>query len=65
MPRGSCSKQSCNGKHSHHLRYGYDLLYTILKEAVERNFRFPECWAGAKGIDPSCLDWFFSAAPND
>ena len=49
----------------HHLRYGHDLLYTILKEAVERNFRFPECWAGAKALDASCLDWFFPAAPED
>ena len=49
----------------HHLRYGHDLLYTILKEAVERNFRFPECWAGAEALDASCLDWFFPAAPED
>jgi hypothetical protein len=49
----------------HHLPYGHDLLYTILKEAVERNFRFPECWPGAKALDASCLDWFFPPAPED
>jgi hypothetical protein len=49
----------------HHLRYDQDLLYTILKEAVEWNFRFPECWARAKALDASCLDWFFPAAPED
>ena len=61
---GSCSERPCKAS-TNHLRYGKDLLYTILKEVVKRNFRFPECRAGAKGIDASCLSWFFPAAPED